>query len=67
MTTQNLHLMTLYLCFDQTEQTPNCSMFELLYVFKITEVFLVADIDSYVAFWKQTFKYLEWHEIAICH
>ena len=42
--------MTLSLCFNWIEQTPNCSMFELLYILKITEFMLVVQYDSIEAF-----------------
>ena len=51
-TTKILHLATLSLCFNWTEQMPDCSMFELLYVFRITELFFVAHKNSVVAFGK---------------
>ena len=41
-TARNLHLTTLSLCFNQTEQIPNCSMFESLYIFRITELLFCA-------------------------
>ena len=49
-TTKNLHLTTLSLCFNQPEQTHNCSMLELLHAFRITKLFIVAYNDSTVAF-----------------
>ena len=39
-TTKNLYLATLSLCLNLTEQTLHCSMFELLYVFNTTVMFL---------------------------
>ena len=38
-TIKTLNLTTLSLSFNQTEQMPNCSMFEFLNIFKITELF----------------------------
>ena len=38
-TTKNLHLAILFLCLNLTEQTPS-SVFELLYVFNTTALFL---------------------------
>ena len=35
---KNLHLTTLSLCLVWTEQMPNCSMFELLYVLRVAEL-----------------------------
>ena len=49
-TTENLHLISLHLCFNQTEQTCNCSMFELFYVFRITKLIFVTCNNSTVAF-----------------
>ena len=34
-TTKNLHLTTLSLHLNQTEQMPNCSMFELFYLLEL--------------------------------
>ena len=48
--TKNLHLTTLFLCFKQNGQTPDCSMFELLYVFRNIELFCGACNDSTVVF-----------------
>ena len=36
--------------FNHTEQMPICSLFELLYAFRITELFLVACNDTTAAF-----------------
>ena len=47
-TTKNLYLMTL--CFKWTKQTPNCSIFKLLHIFKNYWVILVVHSNSIVAF-----------------
>ena len=46
-TTKNLHLKTLSLYLNQTEKMYNSSMFELLYVFRMTELFFACN-DSMV-------------------
>ena len=58
-TTENLYLTTLSLCSNHTEQRPNCSMFESLYVFRTTEFTL-----SYIScnlptdFWVDSLPFL---------
>ena len=47
-TAKNLHVTSLSLFLNQTEHIPNCSMFELLYVFRVTELSFVVCIYSMV-------------------
>ena len=43
---------------------PNWSLFELLYVFRINELFQLHVMI--LLYCLETFEYLEWHDIATC-
>ena len=61
---KNLHLAVLSLCLNRTAHTPNCQIFALLYMFSMTEVFLVAckttivDLGNKMALGYHSFKCL---------